>query len=621
MRSRIACGLLLAVTVCRPARASTDQWVEVQSPHLTVLSDANVREARQILDQFERMRWVFKALFPQANVDSAQPIFVVAAKDRKTFESMEPSESLGKGKLKLGGYFLHTLDRNYILLRLDAEYQHPYATVYHEFTHLQLASTSEWMPLWLNEGLAEFMENTEIRNKAVVLGEPNGEDILYLRDHNLIPLSVLFRVDAASPYYHEEQKGTEFYAESWALTHFLMMTDRMQHQHRLNDYIALVSHNQDPVTAAEKAFGNLDELEKALSKYVRANVYKEFAMSSEAAPIDESSYKVRVLTQVEAEALRADVLARIQRTVEARMLLDVVLKQNPSNVQAHETMGYLAIQEQNLGEARKWYAEAVKLDSQDYLAHYYFALLSMGRAGTDEDAEIESSLRTAIRLNPHFAPAYDRLAAFLGTRQEKLDEAHWLSLRAVSLDPGNVVYRMDAASVFMRMGRNSDALAALRGAARVAKSPADIAMVRKQIEQVEEIEAAGARDAEYAKQEQETRTAPKIQRRLKVVEVNPGPEHPTLPATGPQLTVTGIMRHIACYYPAGFQFEVQTAAGEAVKLYNNDFDKIDVTAVGFMPRESMNPCSDFEGMKVQARYVAAPDKSVNGEVVSMVLKK
>lgn len=620
MRSGIACGLLLAAAFGRPAAASTDRWVEVKSTHLTVLSDAHEKQARQILDQFERMRWVFRALFPLANVDPAQPIVVIAAKDRKTFESMEPADSFGKGKLKLGGYFLHTLDRNYILLRLDAEYQHPYATVYHEYTHLQLASSSEWMPLWLNEGLAEFMENTEIRNKDVVLGEPNAEAILYLRENNLIPLNVLFRVDAASPYYHEEQKGTAFYAESWALTHFLMMTDRMRHTHGLNDYIALVSHNQDPVTAAEKAFGNLDELEKALSRYVRANAYREFAMSSDAAPIDESSYKVRTVTELEAEALRADVLARIGRKDEARALLDLVLKDDPKNAHARESMGYLAIQEQDVAAARKWYAEAVKLDSQDYLAQYYFALLSMDRAGSELDAEIDSSLRTAIRLNPHFAPAYDRLAVFLAAKNEKLDEAHWLSLRAVSLDPGNLVYRLDAASVFMRMGRAADALTALQGAAKVAKSPAEIALVRKQIEQTDGIVAAQAREAAYAKEEQQAPAA-KIHAGLKIVEVNPGPEHPTLPATGQKLSVAGVVRHIACYYPSGFEFEVQTATGKAVKLYNNDFDKIDLTAVGFRPRESMNPCKDFEGMKVQAEYVATPDKSADGEVVSMVLRK
>lgn len=615
MRGRIACAWLVAAALIRPAAASTDQWIEVRSAQFTVLSDAHEKEARQILDQFERMRWVFGALFPEASADPAQPVVVVAAKDRKIFAAMEPAEYLGRGKLNLGGYFLHTLDKNYILLRLDAEYEHPYAAVYHEYTHLQFASASEWMPLWLNEGLAEFMQNTEFRNNDVVLGGPSAGHILYLQQHSMIPLSVLFKVDAASPYYHEEEKASVFYAESWALTHFLIMTDRENHSHRLNDYIKLVRNNEDPATAAEKAFGNLDDLARALGRYVQARAYRELVMSSAAAPIDESAYKIRTLTPSEADALRADVLARVQRTAEAHTLLDQVLKEDPGNVQAHETMGFLAMSEKNFPEALQWYGEAVKLDSQDYLAHYYFAALSMNMGAADEDKQIESSLQAAIRLNPRFAPPYDRLAVFYAMRRENLEQAHWMSLRAVSLDPGNAGYRVNAASVLLRMGRYDDARATLKGAARVAKNPAELAMVQSQMERVGEIQAARAQEQAYAKEQQEAPTpAP-------VTEVSTEPKHPTEPANGPHFVVDGVVENTSCHYPSEIEFQIKTAAGKTVTLYNNDFDQIDFTAVRFIPRQSMNPCTDFKGMKIHATYVAARDSSMDGQIVAMVLRR
>ena len=615
MRSRIAFALLLGAALCRPAAASADKWIEVRSAQFTVVSDAGEKAARHILDQFERMRWVFQKLFPKTNVDPAEPIVVVAAKDRKVFEGMEPADYLGRGKMSLGGYFLHTLDKSYILLRLDAEYEHPYASVYHEYTHLQLASASAWMPLWLNEGLAEFMQNTEIHNKDVVLGAPSAEDILYLRTHPMIPLTVLFSVDAGSPYYHEEQKASVFYAESWAVTHLLMMTDRANHAHRLDDYIAKVRQNEDAVRAAEQAFGDLQQLQRALEAYVRAAGYREFVMSSAAAPIDESSYKVRALTETQAEALRADVLARVERTADARTLLNEVLKQDPDNVLAHETMGYLAMKAKNYPEALNWYGEAVKLDSQDYLAHYYFAALSMNLGGPDQDKQIESSLQAAIRLNPRFAPAYDRLAVLYAMRQEKLEDAHWMSLRAVSLDPGNAGYRVTAANVLIRMERYEDALAALKGAAKVATDPAEMARVRDDVQRVHDIETARAQAEEYTK-EQQNAPAPAP---VAVAEMEP--QHPTEPASGPRHTVSGVIENIACNYPTEIEFQIRTAAGTSVTLYNNDFDKIDFTAVGFIPKESMNPCTDFNGMKIRATYVTTTDKSVDGQIVAMVLRK
>lgn len=608
--------MLLSVVLCRPAGALTDQWIEVRSAHFTVVSDAHERAARQVLDQFERMRWVFGALFPKASSDPGQPVVVVAAKDKKTFESMEPADYLGKGKLRLGGYFLHTLEKNYILLRMDAEYEHPYATVYHEYTHLQFTSASEWMPLWLNEGLAAFMQNTVIRNKDVILGEPSAEYVMYLRTHAMIPLSTLFKVDSASPYYHEEDKGSVFYAESWALTHFLMMTDRANHTERLNNYIDSVSRNEDSLIAAEKSFGDLGELQKALDVYVHSGNYRMFAMSSAAAPIDESKYKVRTLTSTEAEALRADVLVRVARTTEARVLLTEVLKQDPENVQAHETMGYLALQEKDYAEARKWYAEAVKLDSQDYLAQYYFAALSLNAMTPGADKEIEASLRSAIRLNPRFAPAYDALAAFYDVRHQNLEEAHWLSLRAVSLDMGNAGYRVNAASVLASMGRYDDALAALRSAAKVARDQDEVAMVRSQLERVHRLEEARAQAEEDAKERQEAAPAP-----AKVAEVSTGPTHPTEPADGPRQVVTGVIANLSCNYPTEIEFQIRIADGKLVTLYNNDYDKIDFTAVGFVPKVSMNPCTDFKGMKIRATYVESPDKTVDGQIVAMVLTK
>jgi tetratricopeptide (TPR) repeat protein len=623
MGRRFPCLLLFAALVCRPCAAATEQWIEIRSAHFTVLTDAGEKQGRHVTDQFERMRWVFQKLFPKANVDPAEPIIVVAAKNEKVFDTMEPAAYLAKGQMKLGGYYMHSQEKNYILLQLGAEFEHPFASVYHEYTHVQFAGAAEWMPLWLNEGLAEFMQNTDIRDKDVALGEPSVDDILYLRQNRLIPFSVLFKVDAKSPYYHEEQKGSVFYAESWALTHYLMVSDRQKHLHRLDDYVTLVSHNEDPVTAAEKAFGDLKKFQDELESYIRSSDYKQFILSSAAEPLDESSYTVRTLTQVEADAARADVLAYIERSADARALLDSVLKEDPNNVLAHETMGYLEFRAGHQDEARKWYGEAVKLDSQDYLAYYYFASLSMSEPGATDDKEIEDSLRAAIRLNSRFAPAYDRLAIFLAMRHENLDEARRLNLFAVDLDPGNVGYRVNAANTLIVMERFDDAVAVLRGAAKVAKDPGQAAMVQSRIDAVEQVQAARAKAAAYEKEQAEAfaKAQAEAQTAASVTVAAETPKHPTELATGPKHTATGVIRGVVCSYPSVLEFRVETAGGKAIALYNNDFFKIELTVVGFTPKGDINPCADFEGMKARVQYVESSDKSVDGQVVAIELRK
>ena len=94
-----------------------------------------------------------------------------------------------------------------------------------------------------------------------------------------------------------------------------------------------------------------------------------FLMKS-ATEVDDSKFASQSLTPVQADALRADFLAYNQRAKDSRALLDHVLQEDPSNTSAHETMGYLEFRDSHLEEAKKWYAQAVQLDSQSYLAHY-----------------------------------------------------------------------------------------------------------------------------------------------------------------------------------------------------------------------------------------------------------
>jgi len=592
--------------------AAPEQWVEVRSNHFTVITDSNEKQARHILDQFERMRWMFQTLFPQANPDPAAPIVVIAARNEKTFDAMEPEAYLARGQLKLGGYFMQAADKNYILLRLDAEQEHPYAAVYHEYTHLQFSSMSEFMPLWLSEGLAEFFQNTEIRNKDVLIGEASADDILYLRQNRTIPLPVLFKVDAKSPYYHEEQKGSVFYAESWALTHYLYTNDKKMHTNHVADYLNLMSQHKDPVVAAEQTFGDLNKLQASLEAYIGHSAYMDFILSSAAAPIDESAYKVSALTQTQADAARADVLAYVQRTKESRALLDETLKADPNNAQAHETMGFLEMQQGHMDEARKWYEEAVKLDSQSYLAHYYFAAMSMRQGSGVKDEEIESSLRTAIRLNPRFAPSYNELADFYSMRHTNLDEASKLAIQAIKLDPGSLAVRMNSASVFMNLGRFDDAAVIMRSAIKLAKRPDEVAMVQSRIAQLDQFKAGAQANMSLSGQ--------RVPAGRTIVMDNPGPKHPTEPANGPKHEALGVIRSVKCSYPSVIEFKVE-AADKAVSLYSNDYYKLEFSALGFTPSDDLHPCDDIEGMKARVQYTESSDKSVDGQVIAVELRK
>jgi tetratricopeptide (TPR) repeat protein len=618
MLNRLIPLVLLAAVGSSVASAAPDQWTQISSSHFVVLTNTSEKQARHVLDQFERMRWVFQALFPKINADPPEPIQVYAAKNGKTFQNVEPAAYLAKGSLNLAGLFLGTQDRDYILVRLDAEQEHPFSIVYHEYTHLQFRSDGDWMPLWLNEGIAEFFQNTEIRDKDVLIGEASPDDILYLRQQRLIPLPVLFNVDANSPYYHQENKGSVFYSESWALTHMLLISDREKGTNHLGEYMNLMVHHADPVESAEKAFGNLKQLQTALEVYIHASQYKQFVMHSSAAPIDESSYVVKPVSQIEEDAQRAEILASVHREQESKDLVESILKADPNNVHAREVMGSIEFHAGNHEAARKWYGEAVKLDPKDYLANYYFAMTSMESGG--DDAAIESSLHAAIDSNPKYAPAYDRLASFYGMHHKELDHALSLSLMAIKLDPGNMYYRLNASNILMVSNRFGDAITVLQNAAKLARNPGEAAMVQSRIDQVNHVQQMQAHVDEERRNYEAHKATPGTQQVVETVNVTPEPKKHPDEAKGPKHSFIGVMRDVACSYPSIVEFRVE-GAKNSIRVYNNNFSKIDLTVIGFTPKGTMNPCSDFDGMKARVLYAESEDKTVEGQVFAIELRK
>jgi tetratricopeptide (TPR) repeat protein len=625
---------LLCVTLSALASEPNEHWFEVQSPHFLVLTDSNEKQARRIAGQFEQMRSVFHTLMPTATADTGSPIVVLALKDKKGFQSLEPEAYLAKNQLNLAGLFLHAPDKNYILLRLDGEgeEEHPFATVYHEYTHLMLMKAT-WLPLWLNEGYAEFYQNTDIRDKEVLLGQPSSDDIIYLRQNRLIPVSTIFKVDYSSPYYHDEQKGSVFYAESWALTHYLVVNDRQKNTHRMNDYAQFLIKGEDSLTAAQHAFGDLSQLQRSLENYVQQAMFSMFKMNS-ALTVDVASFQGRPVPAPEANAIRADVLVYNERTKEAEALLSTCLQQDPNNALAHEAMGYLKFREHDIPAARKWYSEAVQLDSHSYLAHYYFATLSMQGGAGGQDAAVESSLDAAIKLNPAFAPSYDALANFYAMHDEKLDQAHMLNIQAIQIEPENLYYRLNAASILSQQKQYISAIGVLKAAAGVAKSQVEDEMVQSRIHSLEQFQASQDRAAAQmstraagnsSSPAEATATASGkavVFKRVdgKIIGVTEeAPNYPAGDSKGPQHTVKGVLRDIRCSYPTVLALTVEQS-GKKVTLYANNYYKVVFTTT-YDSNDEIKPCTAIEDMKASVKYAEVSDQKVAGQILSIELSK
>ena len=239
-----------------------------------------------------------------------------------------------------------------------------------------------------------------------------------------------------------------------------------------------------------------------------------------------------------------------------------------------------------------------------------------------EEPAIENSLRRAIQLNPSFAPSFDRLAVFLGSRHRELDEAHIMGLTAVGLEPSNVSYRMNVANVLMEMERGKDAVMVLQVAAKLAKTPQETEWVENALMHAQEFEA----DRERINTEQRLINTQPAAGNSTTVSAGTG-ENETRPrlvrrdfvAHGPRRFVTGLIQDVHCN-SENIDLAIKSGA-KTISLHSDNYYKISFTTLGFQPSSDLNPCSDLEGRPAKIEYQESADKSVTARVLAVELHK
>src|SRR5204862_7657800 len=101
------------------ALAGDPQWVEIRSPHFSVVTDAGEKRGREAAVKFEQLRAVFGAILVKAKVNLPIPLQIVAFRNTKELRQFAP---LWHGKpTEVAGLFQPGPDREFILLDMSAE--------------------------------------------------------------------------------------------------------------------------------------------------------------------------------------------------------------------------------------------------------------------------------------------------------------------------------------------------------------------------------------------------------------------------------------------------------------------------------------------------------------------
>lgn len=416
--------VLAAAAVAAGLTAGTgaaSKWLRVTTPHFVVIGEVGQRPLRQVAVRFEQFREVFSRVFPRVRQTPAAPIQVVAFGSERAYQPFMPIYN-GK-RVEVGGLFVSTPGASYVSLRSDLGDQ-AYPVVFHEYTHLLVRNTLADVPVWLDEGLAEYYATLAMAGeKQATIGRANESHVLQLRER-LMPLAELVAVRRDSPLYNEGERRSIFYAESWALVHYLLMGNP---ERRPQLAVFLDRHGKGMATAQafQEAFG-VDEagLQRELQSYVQRSTYQSQAVTfTERLDLDRD-VRVEPVEDADAEALLADMLLHMNRNDDAALRAQKALGLARDHPRALAVLGRAKGRQGQAVIARTLLEDATTHGPDDYLTNYYRGLVMLrpdGERGAMRADEATARpavplLEKAVALQPELADAqmllgYARLAA------------------------------------------------------------------------------------------------------------------------------------------------------------------------------------------------------------------
>lgn len=445
------CLPLFLFAVVLPALSSQPQWVEVRSPHFSVVTDAGEKRGRDAALRFEQLRAVFGALMKKENV-SLPPLQIVAFRNTKEMLEFAP---LWRGKpTEVAGLFEGNNDRRFILL--DMSVREPWQVVYHEYAHQLLNgnSTSQFPP-WFEEGFAEYFSTIKVTGKDAEVGLISNTDAqVLLRPAGMMKIADLFRVQHDSSTYNESgDHRSVFYAQSWLVMHYLY------DQHLMPKAEAYLEAAKQPGVTVEQAiqegFGmSASDLDKQIRRYWEDGKWRYYRMPTPVG-IDRAGYAVRQLGMADAKAVLADAHLHSADYQEKGVTeCEEALKLQPDNAAALRGLGYAYLRKRDFHRAAEYFLQAVQHDPNDPRALYYSGLAAeMGegqnlRSDPARLASIQKNLQVSVALDAEFADTYAVLAftyMLQGNYEPALDEMR----KAVALNPGNQEYLLNLDQIYL----------------------------------------------------------------------------------------------------------------------------------------------------------------------------
>jgi tetratricopeptide (TPR) repeat protein len=254
-----------------PAAAQAE-WFEASSTNFVVYADDSERDVRRFSERLELYHEAMEGLtgldLPAPSPSNRLTVFVVSS-------PREVQRIYGEGARHIGGFYVPRAGGSIAIVpqvQLQrGQLDQSMLVLLHEYAHHFLTSNSSVIsPRWYNEGGAEFFASAEFPTAGgIKIGLPahhRAGELLYAREVTIEQL-----LDPAA-YQDGARKGFDsFYGKSWLLYHYLALGPE-ERRGQLRRYLQLMSSGKGSREAGVEAFGNFEQLDRELDRYVRQRI-------------------------------------------------------------------------------------------------------------------------------------------------------------------------------------------------------------------------------------------------------------------------------------------------------------------------------------------------------------
>ena len=415
VRRGLAAAVCLPLALASPSRGDGlappegEAWRQLRMERLVVCGNATEAKLRDVAASFGRLRAVLASLSPEGRARSPVPTVIVVFRDD---HELQRFGLRADGRpIRASGFFRAGPDANQIGLSASWN-EDPRPVVYHELLHEHVRWNLPPLPVWFEEGLAEYYSTFTASGSQATVGGIQREHLRLLRRSVPMPLEELLAVGKDSPWYTESSRRGPFYAEAWAFTHFLLHSDPTLAP-RLFRYLGRTREGARRREAFLEAFGR-DEVAVFADfvAYVRGPRFTSYTIplpaGSPEPPRAEAVPRPDVLTR-----LAGLLLPDATRDADAAGLLAAALALRPDHPAALAGQARLAARAGRKDEELALLRRAAEAPDAPAGVDYGLGAALLVRSGHEESAEARHatveegrrSLERALGKDPAFTPA------------------------------------------------------------------------------------------------------------------------------------------------------------------------------------------------------------------------